>query len=337
MKTKLPYFLLLFSLISFGQTPISNFYSVPNSNFAIVTSTPAIDQSATGANLTWNFTNLTQVGTNTDSYTTPTALELSAFPGTTSVLTITETSTSDESKIYSQDVAGQVSITGAVATDLELNYISNNALIGTFPLNYNYNNSDPVAGNYTYTTYSGTFSGSITSTVDAYGTLNMNDLGEGAFSGSVTRLKTVQNLSLNYIIPNAGTGVQTTYYYYDSSNGNLVFRTNTVSVVVPLLGLNQTTTVMESFLPISTLSTNQNNMVSTELYIVPNPVGDVLNIRLSQNEIIRSITITDISGRQILNLTDNLTTVSVSNLEVGMYMANITTDKGVYTKKFLKK
>lgn len=71
--------------------------------------------------------------------------------------------------------------------------------------------------------------------------------------------------------------------------------------------------------------------------LIPNPVGDVLNIHLNQYEKIRAITLTDMSGRTVLTVNDNLTSVSVSNLQVGMYIANITTDSGIYTNKFLKK
>lgn len=337
MKSKLLYFFFLLPLFTISQTPIANYYSLPDSNFAIVTSSTTIDQSVSGANLTWNFNNLTQVGTNIDTYTAPTALELSTYPATTSVLTIAETLTSNESKIYSKNLTGQVSITGASTTDLELNYINDNALIGTFPLNYNYNNSNPVAGTFDYTTYSGTFTGNITATVDAYGTLNMNDLGEGAFSGNVTRLKTVQNLSLTYIIPNVGSIVQTTYYYYDSSNGNLVFRTNTVTVVVSLLGINETINVMESFLPLSTLNINENDLLANEIQIFPNPVEDVLKIHLNNNKPFKAIMITDMSGRVVLRDNNINSSINVSHLQDGLYLITLDTDSEILTKKFIKK
>lgn len=164
----------------------------------------------------------------------------------------------------------------------------------------------------------------------------MNDLGEGAYSGAVTRLKTVQNLSLTYMFPNVGNITQTSYYYYDANDGTLVFRTNTVHVVVSLIGVNETVTVMESFLS-SPLSVSLNQFVSNDMKLIPNPVGDVLNIHLNQYEKVRAITLTDMSGRTVLTVNDNLTSVSVSNLQVGMYIANSTTDSGIYTKKFLKK
>ncbi|GGG57228.1 T9SS type A sorting domain-containing protein [Bizionia arctica] len=337
MKTKLPFLLLLLSLVSFGQTPISTYYSLNGSTYAVVSSSSTIDQTTTGAGLTWNFNTFTQTDTDLDTYTTPTGPELTTFPGTTNVLTVTNSS-SGENKIFSADVNGTTSLTGATRDDIILNYSTNNALIGTFPMSYSATNSDAVAGTFIYTTYNGTFTGTINTEVDAYGTLNMNDLGEGAYSGSVTRLKTVQNLSMTALgFSNIGTVTQTAYNYYDNITNELVFRSLELNVVVPILSINESVTLMESILPLSTLNINQNDIVALVLSIIPNPVADVLNIHLSQNESIRSITLTDIKGRQVLSVNENLNSISVSRLQAGMYIANITTDKGVYTKKFLKK
>src|SRR5690554_11177 len=336
MKTKLPFLFMLFTVFTFGQTPINSFYSLPESSFAVVTSSTAVDQSASGANLTWNFTNLSPVDTSLDTYSNPSNGELITYPGTTSVLTITENVTGASSKIFSRNVAGQVSLTAAESAGLLLNYASNNAVIGTFPLNYNSPNSDAVAGTFNFDTYTGAFSGTINTIADAYGTLNINDLGEGAYSGAVTRLKIVQNLNLTYMIPNVGTVEQISYYYYDANDGTLIFRTSTVHVLVSLAGINETTTIMESFLS-SPLSISNNQVTSTDIKLIPNPVEDVVNISINQNYPIRYATITDISGRRILTINESFASISVSNLQAGIYIANITTDNGVYTKKFLKK
>ncbi|WP_417889023.1 T9SS type A sorting domain-containing protein [Xanthomarina gelatinilytica] len=341
MKTKLLYLFLLLPVIILAQTPITNYYSVPGSHFALVTSGTPIDQSATGTDLTWNFNTFTQTDTDIDTYTAPNGAELSTFPGTTTVLTVANAAM-EENKIYTANVAGQVSITGISrivdGNNIVLNYNTTNALIGTFPMSYGTTNSGTVAGTFTYVAASGTFTGTIDIAVDASGTLNINNLGEGAYSGAVTRLKTMQNLSLTaFSIPNIGTATQTTYTYYDNSTGMLVFRTTDLSISVPFIGINESVTLMESLLPLSTLNTTEDNLNSNGFSIVPNPVGDVLNIHLNQKETIRSITVIDMSGRQVLSINDHLTSISVSNLKAGIYFANIVTDKGAYSKKILKK
>ena len=341
MKTKLLYFFLLIPAIIFSQAPITNYYSVPGSHFALVTSSSPIDQSATGVGLTWNFNTFSQVDTDIDTYATPEVAELSTYPGTTTVLIVTNTAL-EENKIYTADVAEQVSITGISrivdGDNIMFNYSTTNASIGIFPMSYGTTNSGTVAGTFTYVATSGTFTGTINTAVDAYGTLNINDLGEGAYSGTVTRLKTVQNLSLTaFSIPNVGTATQTTYMYYDNSDGKLVFRTTDLNISVPLFGLNETISIMESLLPLSTLNIPENNFETDKLSTTPNPVEDVLNIHLSQNEIISSITLMDLSGRQVLTVNDHLKSITVANLKAGMYIANIVTDKGIYSKKILKK
>lgn len=339
MKTKLLYLFLSIPAMIFSQVPIPNYYSVQGSHFALVTSSSPIDQSATGAGLTWNFNTFSQVDTDIDTYAAPEPAELSTYPGTTTVLTVTN-SASEENKILTKNVAGQVSITGISRVEdgdnIILNYSTTNALIGTFPMGYGTTNSGTVAGTFAYVAASGTFTGTNNTAVDAYGTLSMNDLGEGAYSGAVTRLKTEQNLNLS-IPPFSGTATQTTYTYYDDSDGKLVFRTSDLNISVPIFGINETISLMESLLPLSTLNIAENNLESRELTIVPNPVKDVLNIHLSQNETISSIVLIDLSGRQVLSINDHLTSISVSNLKAGMYIANIATDKGAYSKKILKK
>jgi hypothetical protein len=337
MKTKLPYLFSLLPVLIFAQSPIGNYYSTPMSTYEIVTSTPAIDQSASGPNLTWNFTTLSQTGSTADAYAAPTAGELSTYPGTTSVLSITD-NPMEVTKIFTKNGANQVSVTGTERPGLVFNYVTDNALIGTFPMSYNEANADNVSGTFDYTSFgffSGTFMGTANTIVDAYGTLSTNDLGQGAFSGSVTRLKTVQNITLNSsgII---GAVIQTTYNYYKASNGDLVFRSNEINLVVPFLGLDETTSTMESLLT-STLDISENEVVSNQIKIIPNPVKDVLNIKLNRNETIRSITLTDISGRNVLTINDNVSSVKVNELQAGIYIANIITEKGVYTQKFLKK
>lgn len=334
MKKTLLLFTSLISTIIFAQAPINDFFSVPNSSYAIVNDA-TLDQSATGANLTWNFTDFTSIGVNTDTYSAPTSGELSTYPGTTEVLTVS-TSGGGESKIYAKDMAGTFSLTGAGGTDVDLNYVTDNALVGTFPLNYNDTNNDAVSGTFTGQGISGTFTGTITSTVDAYGTLNMNDLGQGAYSGSVTRLKVVQNLSLTYIFPNVGTAAQTSYYYYDDNNGNLVFKSNTIQIVVAIAGINETTTLFESFLG-TTLSTNDFNLASPEIQLFPNPVEDQLIVKPNNSVNITAMFVTDLNGRVIISKDTFQEELDTSILQSGMYILSIETDSGIITKKFLKK
>jgi hypothetical protein len=199
MKTKLLLLFFFSSIISFAQSPIASFYGDNNSNFSLVASGTVLDHSPTGANQTWTFNQLIPLGTEVRTYVAPSSTESSTYTGTTNVIVSTSTvnSTTTVSKMYTKNPSNVLSITGINSSGLDANFNTNNATLGTFPLNYGYTNNDNVAGNYVYSTYSGTFSGTLVTSVDAYGTLNLNDFGTGAYSGTVTRLKTVLTISLN--------------------------------------------------------------------------------------------------------------------------------------------
>ncbi len=332
MKTKLRITLLFLSLASFAQTPINSFYSNNDAFFDVLTSANPIDQSASGANLVWNFTGLTQIGVSLYTNTTPTASEVTTFPNTNVVIESNNSVTT--SQIFTKNVASVVSITGLLSTGLELNFITNNATLGAFPMSYGFTNTDNVAGTYNYTTYSGTFTGTIVTSVDAYGTLNDN---VSVFTNAnATRLKTVITLSLNYgFLTNVGTITQTTYSYYSDNlfiNAPL-FRTATTSAVVALAGIDQTDTTIESLGGF--LLKTDSFATTPSIQIAPNPIIDVLTIQADNNQKILSVSLSDLNGRIVLKSIEG-NTINVSSLQKGIYLATITTDKGTYSKKIIK-
>lgn len=69
----------------------------------------------------------------------------------------------------------------------------------------------------------------------------------------------------------------------------------------------------------------------------PNPVIDQLNISSKQN--IQEVRIFNVNGQLVLNtkVNNNATSVNVSSLKTGVYIAQITTDKGTETIKVIKK
>ncbi|MFD2541121.1 T9SS type A sorting domain-containing protein [Lacinutrix gracilariae] len=328
MKRKLLFLACLITSYTFAQS-ISTFNSVNNSEYAIVEGT--IDHSVTGMNATWSFTDLTTTESSIDTYVLPTAAQLTTFPNTTNVFV--NTAGIYERSVLLSESGGLLSITGIITDDLTLNYNDDNALIGAFPLSFGYTNTDDVAGTFTSDT-SGDFDGNIIKTVDAYGTLNLNDVGAGAYSGSVTRLKIVQNASLSLppIFPNAGTATQISYYYYDNSNGNLVFRTNILSYSIPLFNIEESSTVNESLLT-NLLHVKENEISSFS--IVPNPVRSILNIHLETAAAIKTVTVYDVNGRRVLQ-SNYASSIDVSALQTGMYIVQVETDTAIRTKKFIK-
>ncbi len=340
MKTKL---LLLFTLccsICFSQTPIASFNSAPMTNFTVVTSTPAIDQSTDGANATWAFSNLTAAGTNVDTYAAPTAAETTTYPGTTEVLSTTSQGmTPTVNNTFLKEDTNGTTITGISQGDIILNYATTNAFIGLFPLSFGYSSlNQSVAGTFSYQGTNGTFTGTISISVDAYGSLSLNNTGTGTYNGNVTRLKLEQSLSFSIppIFNNIGTLTQTSYFYYDNTSNDLVFRYSNVNLVSGFLGINENTEVLERNTP-NTLSTVTNTL-DNDFQLFPNPAEDYISILTNNNETLKHIKIVNVAGQEVLKVNKNTTSLSIADLPNGFYFISIETESGkTSTKKLVKK
>ncbi|WP_456441343.1 T9SS type A sorting domain-containing protein [Psychroserpens sp.] len=342
MKQQLLYLFLFTISFSFAQAPIAEFVNSTEKEYAIIDPTTPIDESASGASVTWNFTSLSQVGTNTDTNMAPTSGEQTTFPGTSEVLTITTSGAATGSKLFVRNNGGEISLTGADQELFTLNF-TNNATLGMFPLSFNFSNADTVSGTFAAdangTAVNGTLSGDFDTSVDAHGTLNLNDFGLGAYNGSVTRLKTELDISLVVLgFINIGTVTQTSYFYYDDNDGNLVFRTSTNVIDIDAAGtvIDQTIFLYEA-LDRSTLGLNEIALASNDVKLFPNPTNNILNIKSSNLNTFQSIQAVDLNGRTVLNVEDNFNAIDVSSLQSGLYILNIETSNGYITKRFIKK
>lgn len=339
MKTKLLLSLLVLTSVCFSQHQINSFYGTDNSSFSVLTTATPLNHSPSGADQTWTFSGFVPLGSSVYTYVAPTTAETTTYPGTTNVIVTTTTAgtTTNVGKIYTKNSASNnFSITGLTGTDLNINFSTNNATLGVFPMVYPFTNTDSnVAGTYSYTTYSGTFTGTLVTTVDAYGTLNLPDYG---FTANVTRLKTVLNISLNYgFFSNIGTVVQTSYSYYDPTNtlNNAAFRSVETVAVVPLLSINQDNTTIEKFNAV-VLSSNSSNLQSVW---IQNPVQNNIEINTSNAIENADISITDILGKtiyQAINRTISGTFEIPISLTKGIYLITIGTESGSIIKKIVK-
>ena len=343
MKQKLLFLVLVIATFGHAQSTINTFYGVNNTTFSLLTSATALDHSPTGANQTWNFNQMLSLGNSVLTYVSPTAQELTTYPGTTTniVSTSTQGTAVNIGNLYTKNTSGTVSITGLNTSGLNANFSTNNATIGTFPMNYGYTNTDSnVAGSYVYGTYSGTFTGTLTTSVDAYGTLNLNDAGNGGYSGNVTRMKNVLTISLNYgILSNIGTVTQTSYTYFDPtvSTSDFVFRSVTTVAVVSLLSINQTDTTIEKY-PTTTPLSVEHQTLANSLWI-NNPMKNNLEISSSIPIDEANISISDTLGKTVFSLTNQTINGSLEipvSLSNGVYLVTITDKNGSITKKIIK-
>ncbi len=339
MATRLLLFFLV-SLPALAQSTISSYYGglseggpvdgVSSRSYTIVVSGPELDHSVTGANANWNFNSLVFAGTAHYNNTPVTPQDLALYPNSQMVTAIS-TQIEPENAIEQFLYSNYFTITALTNPDMTLNFSANNAYIGAFA--YGDYHSDTVGGTYSYGTYSGTFEGTLVSEVDAFGILSSNDVGFGSQQFEVTRLKTTQTLNLSYAIFGVvGSVTQTSWHYYRAGDMFPYFKTTTTAMSVPLLSINETTTLHEIATP-AFLEINENNLAS--IRIAPNPVSDYLFVE--DNSRIKSFDIYDTNGRFVLKVELSDTPADVSNLESGIYFARITTDGGSQIKKFVKK
>lgn len=342
MKIKLLVSFFSISLFGFSQNQINSFYGTSGTINKIVTTATALNHGAGGINQTWTFGSFLNLGTSTYNYVTPTATELSTFPGTNTVIVTssTEGTTTTEGRMFTKNNAGTVSITGLNSTGFTINCnggsnASGNATLGTFPLVYPYTNTDnTVSGTYNYGTNSGTFSGTLTTSVDGYGVLNLTDYG---FTANVTRLKTVLSVTLYVSIFPVGTASQTSYAYYDPNDptNNFKFRSVNTVVVASAAGINENVTTLE-VANSATLGNSQNTLQSVW---IKNPIQNTIEINSMETIENATIKITDMLGKTIYEIKSQ-TINSVLEIPVsltrGMYLISIGTENGSVTKKIIR-
>lgn len=351
MKKTLLILLLSVVGVSNGQTSIKAFNGTlgadvnlsgdgQNTRENIIRYAPGstFSQTASGANQVWDISGLTAL-TNFWRYsnTAPTPSELASYPGTTMVCSNFDASdNSIISKSYcsgtftvADGIVGSGGLTGYSDAELTLTYSTNNVDLGSFPKVYGATTSDVVAGTYVFDIYSGTFTGTYTTTVDASGTMN-SSFNETA---NVIRLKTVENLQISYTgLGVVGTFVQTTYRYYRATDYWPYLKSTNRVISIAALGLDTNVTEIEKAPATFELSA-QDFTFDKNISLFPNPATNSINVNSSQ-EII-SLTIVDQLGKVVL--TKNKTTnLDVSELQSGIYFVKILTNEGSGVKKFIK-
>ena len=338
MKIKLLLSLLALSTLGFAQHQVNSFYGANGSILSAVVNPNTLNHGAGGVNQNWTFSGFVLLGNTTYTYVAPTSTESTTYPGTTNV--IVSTSTTATGKMFTKAAGATVSITGLDSSGLNINFNggsggSGNATLGAFPMVYPFTNTDnTVSGNYNYGTNSGTFSGTLVTTVDGYGVLNLPDYG---YTGNVTRLKTVLAVTLYVSIFPVGTASQTTYAYYDptDTSNNFKFRSINTVVVSSAAGIDQNDTTYELWgIPI--LANTDNPLQSVW---IQNPVQNSIQINTSNVIDNANISVTDMLGKTIYqakNESINGTFEIPVSLTKGIYLITIGNENGSVTKKIIK-
>jgi len=73
---------------------------------------------------------------------------------------------------------------------------------------------------------------------------------------------------------------------------------------------------------------------ASETYVGPNPIKEELHIVLNNSSVLIDVSIFDISGKLILKSTN--TKIPVSHIKSGMYLVQVSTEKGSFMRKLIK-
>ncbi|MDF0719973.1 T9SS type A sorting domain-containing protein [Kaistella sp. PBT33-4] len=315
-----------------AQTTITKAFNDPVVGETVnnVTVNGTVDNSATGAGVTFQNGSLTQGAATATTYTAPSASELTTFPGSTIKM-----NGLGNTVLYKQ-TATKLEITGLITPDATLNFSVNNGTVITYPAAFGYNETDQAQGTFTSSAASGIFKGTITNTADAAGTLI---LGSQTYP-NVLRLKSVQNLNLHqssdilFLVP-IGTVTNTTYTYYDNVRKFPILSYTSANISVPLLGINQTTTGAQALNEVFLSTVNADP--ASKLQIFPNPAQETIHLtgetsRYSDAKIFAT------DGKLVRSRVIKEGKVEVSDLPAGVYFLEISGPSvEARTLKFIKK
>jgi len=92
--------------------------------------------------------------------------------------------------------------------------------------------------------------------------------------------------------------------------------------------------VLEEFGMVGGLSVSEANLGQVRVY--PNPTEGILNVEIEKADDLNSISVIDVVGRtvaQISTFGNTKTVINLNNLVDGVYHINLNSDKGITTKK----
>ncbi|SEG41156.1 Por secretion system C-terminal sorting domain-containing protein [Halpernia humi] len=329
MKTIYSLATVLFCSIAFAQTTITksanDYLSGDTVNENNLTGTP--DNSSTGSGVTFNNNSLTAGTAITGTVSTPSSAETTTYPGTT-----VKFSDGNGNDIFYKSSPTDLQITGATVGGAVLNFNTDNALFIKFPTAFSESYTDTASGTATYTGITVNFSGTITTTADASGTLLL----DSKSFANIIRLKTEQNYILSLTgLGNIGTLTSTIYSYYDNSNRYPLFTTTTATGVIPLAAINQTSNlaVAQSTVFLGT----RNDALKKKIQVYPNPVqnqlffgGDLAGYT--------QVKIFNMEGRLVKSQNIEAEKINISALPAGNYILQLSgKDKKAQSINIIKK
>lgn len=316
-----------------AQTTITKAFNDPNSGDSpnYFTISGSIDNSPTGNGVTFNNSLVTQGAVSSTNYSTPSASEISTFPGSTLKMV------GSGNTIYFKQSASKLEITGLVIPEATLNFSTNNGTYISYPTNpSSEQDSDTASGTFTSSpangNITGNFSGTINITVDGTGTLLLG----GATYTNVLKIKSVQSFNLSFSGFPLGTITNTAYFYYDSTHKFPLLSYTSANINVPALNMNQTTTAAQALFE-NVLAVNDSFAKKDKLKVYPNPATDFIEFR-GETESYSTAKVYSLDGKLIKTSDIKSGKIQVSELPSAAYFIEVSgKDAKAETTKFIKK
>lgn len=280
--------------------------------------TTGLSLGSSGVSQTWNYTGIS-TGTNTPfSYTyipMSSVINYSLYPTGTIAMRY---GVGGYDKVYN-NTSSQIEFLGfAQPTASNCQVYTDPAIFYSLPFTYGSSSSDT----YSYTSWTGTYVGTITTTGDGTGTLQ---LPSGTFSN-------IFKLTIIYNQPGSFNSVENRFYSALSKFPLLTISSYTVGSTVYKGGM------------INTLVANgiKNSNENNTFFAFPNPVtnGDLF-LKSGNEGHLKEVEITNILGQVILYHstydinTSGIKKIDVSSLQKGVYFLNIKGSDGSITKKII--
>ena len=308
MNKILQFSIWLISITSFAQPTInSSDFNNFNISYTIKNAVSAtLNEGASGAGVTWDFSSLVlsfdpQVGALTLTQV-PNGPFSSSFPNANYVFKTSSNGSEDYFSYFNKTENVIEALGWSTSSAVDDSYIDPYTLL-VFPFTYGTVSTDSAQE---VGQSSPIFE---TITYDAYGTMITPF---GTFN-NVIRASRVQDN--NY----------TDFIWYKTAP------------FAPILEVSQSITGEREFIFYEPSTLSNQSFKHKSIYVFTSQANNVLNIVTDNFSLINQIIITDLTGKKILQQFGNLNSINIESLASGIYIAQIVTNKDMFTQKFIKK
>jgi len=117
------------------------------------------------------------------------------------------------------------------------------------------------------------------------------------------------------------------------------YNSQTVRIGIHNVGVDHYMFLVDDFSVTTTGTVSVKDVLASKFSVSPNPATNVININNAENILVNNVAILDINGRTVNSSSfDGVASaqINISNLASGIYMMNISSDRGTISKKIVK-